>query len=161
MPMCSITSLSIPLKNTIIFRDNYVAHFSSPTLVDVVIEGNDLSGWTNHYPLYQKKFPKKNFFSKKKKNIYIYIYLYILVNPQELASPSPTSVKKIQKFRIKKIWGSKKFWSKKFGSEKILGPKKISGPMSFWIRKIFSFALGSFCTIPHYPSSYNTVDTPL
>ena len=33
--------------------------------------------------------------------------------------------------------------------------------MSFWIRKIFSFALGSFCTIPHYPSSYNTVDTPL
>ena len=40
----------------------------------VVIEGNDLSGWTNHYPLYQKNFRKKI----KKKNIYIYIYIYKL-----------------------------------------------------------------------------------
>ena len=28
-------------------------------MASVVIEGNDLSGWTNHYPLYQKKIPKK------------------------------------------------------------------------------------------------------
>ena len=31
----------------------------------------------------------------------------------------------------------------------------------FFLKVAFSSALGSFCTIPHYPSSYNTVDTIL
>ena len=31
----------------------------------------------------------------------------------------------------------------------------------FLIFIVLGFALGSFCTIPHYPSSYNTVDTIL
>ena len=28
------------------------------------------------------------------------------------------------------------------------------------IFNVLGFALGSFCTIPHYPSTYNTVDMP-
>ena len=39
-------------------------------------------------------------------------------------------------------------------------PKNIFSQYFLFIVAFFS-ALGSFCTIPHYPSSYNTVDTIL
>ena len=39
-------------------------------------------------------------------------------------------------------------------------PKNIFS-LYFLFIVAFSSALGSFCTIPHYPSSYNTVDTIL
>ena len=40
-----------------------------------------------------------------------------------------------------------------------LGPQN-SFFFFFLIFIVLGFALGSFCTIPHYPSTYNTVDMP-
>ena len=48
----------------------------------------------------------------------------------------------------------------KNGQKHLKMPEKIFFAIFLFI-VVFSSAVGSFCTIPHYPSSYNTVDTIL
>ena len=56
--MCSNTNLSIPLKNTLIFQNEYVAHFNPPTMVDIFGLRVHISEPSMHHKMVGKELGK-------------------------------------------------------------------------------------------------------